>query len=192
MERIKENKKEIRTENRNKSHQAVLDMVYTAMFAAVICICSIVSVDIGTVPVTLQTFAICIAAAILGWKRGTVSVLVYVLLGAVGLPVFAGLKGGIQILTGPTGGYIIGFIFTAVIVGSAAEIFDRKLIPLVISMALGILVCYAVGTPWFMYVTKMDFALSLGFCVTPFIPFDAIKIVLATVIVNRLNKAVKI
>lgn len=174
------------------SRQAILDMVYTAMFTAIICVCSIVSINIGNVPITLQTFAVCVSAAMLGWKRGTISVILYIILGSAGLPVFAGFSGGIGILTGATGGYLIGFIFTALIVGFAADKFSRKLIPLVISMILGILVCYLFGTPWFMFVTKMDLGISLGYCVIPFLPFDAVKIVLATVIVNRLSKIVKL
>ncbi len=180
-------------ENYHKSHKAILDMVYTAMFAAAICVCStLLSVDIGKVPVTMQTFAICLTAAMLGWKRGTMSVIVFILLGAIGLPVFANGSGGLEVLAGSTGGYIIGFIFTALIVGTVADKFDRKLVPLVISMAVGILVCYVFGTPWFMFVTKLDFVTSLGYCVTPFLIFDAIKIVLATVIVNRLSKVIRL
>lgn len=178
--------------NSKASRQSILDMVYTAMFTAIICVCSIISINIGTVPITLQTFAVCVSAAMLGWKRGTISIILYILLGAAGLPVFAGFSGGIGILTGATGGYIIGFIFTALIVGICADKFDRKLVPLIISMVVGIAVCYALGTPWFMFVTNMDLKISLGYCVIPFLPFDAIKIVLATVIVNRLSKAVKI
>lgn len=184
--------KEKEKTSERKSRQSILDMVYTAMFTAIICVCSIISIDIGSVPITLQTFAVCVSAAMLGWKRGTISVVLYVLLGTAGLPVFAGFSGGIGVLTGGTGGYIIGFIFTALIVGFAADKFDRKLLPLVISMILGILVCYAFGTPWFMYVTKLDLGVSLGYCVIPFLPFDGIKIVLATVIVNRLSKIVKL
>ena len=180
------------TQDNKKAPTAVKDLVFTAMFTALIAVCSIISIPIGEVPVTLQTFAICLSAAMLGWKRGTISVILYILLGSAGLPVFAGFSGGIGILTGATGGYLIGFIFTALIVGFAADKFSRKLIPLVISMILGILVCYLFGTPWFMFVTKMDLGISLGYCVIPFLPFDAVKIVLATVIVNRLSKIVKL
>ncbi len=176
----------------SRSHKAVLDMVYTAIFSALICICSIISVPIGEVPISMQTFAMCVAGAMLGWKRGGTSVLVYILLGAIGLPVFAQGKGGIGILAGSTGGYIVGFIFTAIIVGIAAEKFQRKLIPLIISMIIGVAVCYALGTAWFMFVTKMDLMTSLGYCVIPFIWVDLAKITLATIIVNRLNTVIKL
>ena len=91
-----------------------LDMAYIGLFAVVITICSWISIP-TVVPFTLQTFAVFLAVAVLGGKRGTLSVIVYVLLGAVGLPVFSGFKGGIGVLLNTTGGYIIGFIFSALL-----------------------------------------------------------------------------
>ncbi len=191
-----DNTTEVKKENNNGSnrlkHKALLDMIYVALFAAVICVCSLISINIGEVPITLQTFAVCAAAAMLGWKRGTLSVIIYILLGAIGLPVFAGGSGGFGIIAGSTGGYIVGFIFTALIVGFVADKFNRKIIALVIAMVVGILVCYAFGTPWFMFVTNMDLVTSLGYCVIPFLIPDAVKIIVATVLVNRLNKIVKL
>ena len=160
------------------------------MFTALIAVCSIISIPIGEVPITLQTFAICLAAAMLGWKRGTLSVLIYILLGAVGVPVFAGMSGGIGILAGPTGGYIIGFILTALVVGFAADKWQRKALPLTIAMVIGVLLCYAVGTVWFMVVTKMHLGESLMLCVVPFLIPDAVKIALAMILSNRLSKVV--
>ena len=174
------------------SRLSVLDMVYTGLLSAVICVCSILAINIGEVPITLQTFAVCTAAGLLGWKRGSACVLVYVLLGAVGIPVFGGMTGGIGVLTGSTGGYIIGFIFTALIVGFAADKFDRSVPALLISMILGVLVCYAFGTAWFMFLTKLDLMTALSYCVFPFLIFDAIKIVLATVIVNRVSSVIRL
>ncbi len=165
-------------------------MVFTAMFAALIAVCSIISIPIGQVPVTLQTFAVCLTAAMLGCKRGTLAVFVYILLGAVGVPVFAGMTGGIGILAGPTGGYIIGFLLTALTVGFAAERFSRKALPLILSMVAGVLACYAVGTVWFMAVYKTGFVEALMLCVVPFLVFDAVKIALAVLLSNRLSKVV--
>lgn len=176
----------------NKPNTAVKKMVFTAMFTALIAVCSILSVPIGEVPVTLQTFAVCLSAAMLGWKRGTLSVFIYILLGAVGVPVFAGMSGGIGILAGPTGGYIIGFLLTALIVGFSAQRWSRKALPLTISMVLGVLACYAVGTVWFMLVTKMHIGESLMLCVVPFLIPDGVKIALATVLSNRLSKVVSL
>lgn len=178
------------THDNKKTPTAVKDLVFTAMFTALIAVCSIISIPIGEVPITLQTFAICLSAAMLGWKRGTLSVLIYILLGAVGVPVFAGMSGGIGILAGPTGGYIIGFILTALVVGFAADHWKRKALPLTIAMVIGVLLCYAVGTVWFMVVTKMGLGESLLLCVVPFLIPDAVKIVLAMILSNRLSKVV--
>lgn len=179
------------TKQMSNTHKTLLSMVFIAMFSAIICVCSLIHIDIGQVPITLQTFAVCVAAAMLGWKRGTLSVVIYILLGIVGLPVFSG-QGGFGVIAGPTGGYIIGFLFTALITGFAADKFERKLLPLIVSMIFGILVCYLFGTLWFMFVTKTDFAAALGLCVIPFLIPDAVKIAAAAVIVNRLCKIVKL
>lgn len=179
-------------DNNVRSHSAVKDMVFTAMFAALIAVCSILSIPIGEVPVTLQTFAVCLAAAMLGWKRGTLSVLIYVLLGAVGVPVFAGMSGGVGVLAGPTGGYIIGFLPCALIIGLAADKWQRKALPLTLSMVLGVLVCYAIGTVWFMGVMQWGVIETLMVCVVPFLIPDAVKIALAMVLSNRLSKVVRL
>lgn len=177
---------------KKSSKNAVKDLVFTAMFAALIAVCSILSIPIGEVPITLQTFAVCLAAAMLGWKRGTLSVLIYVLLGAVGVPVFAGMTGGVGILAGPTGGYIIGFIPAAIIIGFAADKWERKALPLIVAMVLGVLVCYLIGTIWFMVVTGMGIGESLMLCVVPFLIPDGVKIALAMILSNRLSKVVKL
>lgn len=178
--------------NQHDSHKIILDMVYTAMFAAIIAVCSIIAIPLGKVPFTLQTFAVCLAASLLGWKRGTLSVLVYILVGAVGVPVFGGMQGGFSVITGSTGGYIVGFIFTALIVGFVSDKFNKKLVALIPAMLIGIAVCYAFGTPWFMFVTNMDLVTSLGYCVIPFIIPDVIKVIVASVIVNRLDQVIKL
>lgn len=178
------------TNESKKSRISVKDMAFVAMFSALIAVCSIISIPIGEVPITLQTFAVCLAAAMLGWKRGTLSVFIYVLLGAVGVPVFAGMSGGIGILAGPTGGYIIGFIPAALIIGLAADKWERKALPLTISMVVGVLVCYAIGTVWFMVVTGMGVGESLMLCVVPFLIPDGVKIALAMILSNRLSKVV--
>lgn len=178
------------TNESKKSRISVKDMAFVAMFSALIAVCSIISIPIGEVPITLQTFAVCLAAAMLGWKRGTLSVFIYVLLGAVGVPVFAGMSGGIGILAGPTGGYIIGFIPAALIIGLAADKWERKALSLTISMVVGVLVCYAIGTVWFMVVTGMGVGESLMLCVVPFLIPDGVKIALAMILSNRLSKVV--
>ena len=172
------------------SHSKTLDMVYIALSAVVIAICSWISVP-AAVPFTLQTFAIFLIVSVLGGKRGTCGVLLYILLGLVGIPVFSGFKAGPGVLLGTTGGYIIGFILTALIMWGFERAFGKKIVVLAISMVLGLLACYAFGTAWFLYVyVKNTGAVSLttvlGWCVIPFLLPDAIKILLALGIGTKL------
>ena len=130
-------------------------------------------------------------------KRGTISVLVYILIGLVGVPVFAGFSGGFSSVVTPSFGYIIGFILTALAVGLSAKFFGNKLVPLIISMIIGLLLCYIVGTIWFMVVYNVtnqyiDLGLALSWCVVPFIIPDMAKIAVAAILVNRLDKIVKL
>ena len=186
------------------------DMILIGLFAALIAVCAQIQIP-AAVPFTLQTFAIFLAVGLLGGKRGTVSVVIYILLGMVGLPVFAGFKGGIAALLGTTGGYIIGFIFSALLMwalekpvsslfgketgaDSKKNIF-RKMAGPAISMILGLIVCYIFGTAWFVIVytnTKEPIGImtALGWCVFPFIIPDLIKIALALVLTLRLRKFV--
>ena len=127
--------KEIKTNRSNR--QKTLDMVYIAIFAVIIAVCSWISVPM-VVPFTLQTFGVFCAVGLLGGKRGTLSVLIYVLLGAVGVPVFAGFSSGIGTLFGVTGGYIMGFIFTALIYWLITAIFGKKLWAIILGMVLGL------------------------------------------------------
>ncbi len=185
------------SENRygTKSGSA-LYLVYVAMFTAIITICSQLQIPTA-IPFTLQTLGVFVTGGLLGWKRATMSVLVYILLGLAGVPVFAGFTSGAGILFGPTGGYIIGFIFTALIVGVSADKFGKKLWVLAVSMTLGMLVCYIFGTVWFMViyntsVGEMSLITALGMCVVPYIPFDILKIIAAVILVNRLEKIIKL
>lgn len=182
-----------------KTFLTVQDMVLVAVFTALIAICSWITIPAmaGQVPFTLQTFAVFVTAGILGTKRGTLSVVVYILLGLVGVPVFAGFVGGFSVIIGPTGGYIIGFIFTAIIIGSVSYFVKEKseltkIVSLVVSMILGDIACFIIGTIWFMVVTNTNLAASLTMCVVPFIIPDIVKIILATIIVNRVKKYVRI
>lgn len=171
-------------------------MVMIALFTALIAVCTMVTIPIPPVPFTLQTLAVFLAGGLLGAKRGTISVFIYILLGTIGIPVFANFKGGFSALIGPTGGYIIGFLATALIVGLAYDKFGSKLWVMAVSMAIGLLACYIFGTVWFIIVynqTKggMDLLKALSICVTPFLAFDAVKIIVAAIVCNRLHKLVK-
>lgn len=177
-------------EKAKKKKFKTIDIVYIGLFAALIAVCAWISIPL-TVSFTLQTCAVCLTAGLLGWKRGTLTVLVYILLGMVGLPVFTGFKSGIAAVTGPTGGYIVGFIFTALIVGLAADRLGKRLWVNILFMAIGILVCYLFGTVWFMIAYKVTFVSALTTCVIPFLIPDAVKIAVAAILVNRLKKFVK-
>ena len=171
-------------------------MVYIAMFAVLIAICSWISIP-ANVPFTLQTFGVFVAVGVLGGKRGSLAVLVYILLGAIGAPVFAGFTGGFGILIGSTGGYIIGFLLSALVMWGMEKILGKKTWVLAISMVLGLLVCYAFGTAWFMvvYTSKtgaIGLMTALGWCVFPFIIPDILKIALALLICKRLARIIRI
>lgn len=171
-----------------------LDLVYIGLSSALIAVCAWISIPLA-VPFTLQTLGICLASALFGAKRGTLATVIYILIGAIGLPVFSGFKGGIGVLFGSTGGYIIGFIFTALIVGLVADK-TNKLWALIASMVVGVLVCYIFGTVWFAVVyaktnEPASLATILGWCVIPFLIPDAVKIVIAGILTNRLKKFIK-
>lgn len=176
------------TKNRNK----ILSIVYIGISAALIAICSWIQIPL-TVPITLQTMGVCLVSGLLGFKRGTLATLVYILLGAIGVPVFAGFSGGIGVLFGTTGGYILGFLFSGLLYWLITHFLGTKLPVMIAAMALGLIVCYAVGTVWFIqvYTSKVEsigLMAALGWCVFPFILPDCVKIALAILIAKRLPK----
>ena len=172
----------------------ILKDAYTAMSIALIAVCSWISVPSlfpSMVPFTMQTFAVCLVTALFGLRIGLPAVGCYILLGAVGAPVFAGFKGGFAALLGTTGGYIVGFLLTALIVGLAVDKLGRKPLVLIASMVVGILMCYAFGTAWFVIAyAKNSGAIGVGtalaWCVIPYLIPDGIKIVLATMLTRRI------
>ena len=165
------------------------DIVYIAVFAVIMAICSWISIP-AAVPFTLQTFGVFIAAGVLGGKRGTLSVLVFILLGAVGIPVFANFSGGIGVLVGPTGGYIIGFIAMAIIAGLVIDHFHQPWLQL-IGMIVGTIICYVLGTAWFCFEAKSTVSGALSICVFPFIPGDLIKMIIAMLIGPAIKKRLR-
>lgn len=165
-------------------------LVLFALFAALTAILSQISVPIGPVPINLATFSVFLAGGILGASGGAVSMAVYVLLGAVGVPVFAGFSSGVGTIAGPTGGYIIGYIAAAWLVGLLAEKFGGKTVPLAFSMVAGLAVCYFLGTAWFMLELGKTLWAALTVCVFPFLIGDALKIAAAAVLVPRLVKII--
>ena len=175
---------------------SVRDMTYIALFAVVMAICSWISIP-SVVPFTLQTFGVFLAVGVLGGKRGTLAVLIYILLGCVGLPVFAGFTGGIGILLGSTGGYIVGFLFTALVMWAMERLPGNPTLVSVASMVLGLIVCYAFGTVWFMLVYARTTGpvgvwTALGWCVIPYIIPDLAKVALALIVGRRLRAAIRL
>lgn len=166
-------------------------MTYIALFAVVMVICSWISVP-ATVPFTLQTFGVFLTVGVLGGRRGTLSVLIYLLLGAIGIPVFSGFAGGIGVLLGNTGGYIVGFLGSALVMWGMERLLGRTRWVLAFSMVLGLLVCYLFGTVWFMFVYAANSGAvglwtALSWCVFPYIIPDVVKIVFALAICRQLS-----
>ena len=148
----------------------------------------------GSIPITLQTAALFLIAGVLGWKRATLATLAYLLLGMVGVPVFAGFMGGISVIFSPTGGYLLGFFAISLTVGLIAEKSGEKsFFRLIIAMCLGVLLCYAIGTAWFMLFIgeNTGFIGAITLCVLPYLPFEIIKIILSLFLIVRLKKILK-
>ncbi len=176
----------------NKMHLRTVEMAYIAMAAIIIAVCSWISIP-TVIPFTLQTFAVFCVLSILGGKCGTIAVALYLLIGLTGVPVFAGMKGGIGVLLGNTGGYVVGFIWMGLIYWLAVKCFGKKLRVEIIALLIGLFVLYAFGTAWFMLVyTKNTGAVGLGaalsWCVFPFIIPDLLKLGLALLIARRVRR----
>lgn len=168
----------------------VSEMALIAVMAAVTCIMGPLSIPIpfSLVPISLTNLAVYLAIYVLGCRRGTLSYLVYLLLGLVGMPVFSGFTGGVGKLFGPTGGYLLGFIFMALICGWAIDHFSCKLVPSFAGMLLGTVVCYAFGTAWLSYQAGLTFVAALAAGVLPFIPGDLAKMVIAAVLGPQIRR----
>ena len=177
-----------------KKRISTRDLVYVAVFTALMAICAWIAIP-TSVPFTLQTLGVFLAVGLLGGRRGTLAVLVYLLLGAVGAPVFSGFTGGIGALVGTTGGYILGFLLCALTMWAVETALGKSLWALGLGMVLGLVVCYAFGTAWFMVVyTQASGPVGLwtvlGWCVIPFIGPDLVKIALALALSARLRRHV--
>ena len=179
-----------------KPRMRTVDMAYIAMFAVVMAVCAWICIP-ATVPFTLQTFGVFLAVGMLGGKRGTLAVLVYLLLGAVGMPVFAGFHGGLGYMLGATGGYIVGFLLSALVMWAMEAVLGRKTWVLAVSMVLGLAVCYGFGTAWFMVIYgrntgPIGLATALGWCVIPYLVPDLVKIGLALLLQRLLSRAIRL
>lgn len=169
----------------------VRSMAMCALFAAITAVLSQIVIPIGPVPISLSTLAVFLAGGLLGARDGTVSQLIYVLLGIVGVPVFSGFSGGLGKIAGPTGGYILGYIFMALVIGLLIPHCRNRLRYILPVFVLGLIVCYAFGTVWYMVLTHTGIGAAMMTCVIPFLPGDAAKIALAGVLTVKLSKPVR-
>lgn len=162
------------------------DIVQISLFSAFISVCSIITINIGIVPINFALVAIFITGYLLDSFKSFFSVLVYILLGCVGIPVFAGFKGGFSVILGPTGGFILSYLFVVLIVGLGAKYFKKRMTIMCLFMGLGLIVCYLFGTLWFSINLKTEFVKAFSVCVLPFIPFDIGKIFIALLLGKKI------
>lgn len=174
------------------------DLTLIALFTVLTAVCAWISVPVPAplIQFTMQTFAIFAALLTLGGKRGTYAVAAYLLLGAVGAPVFSNFRGGLSVLLGATGGYILGFLFTALLYWGMTSRLGESLLVKVAAGLLGMLTYYAFGTAWYLalYVQMgkpMGVLTALGYCVFPFVVPDLIKLALAVLLSQRVRKYVR-
>ncbi|MBC8528375.1 biotin transporter BioY [Christensenellaceae bacterium NSJ-44] len=162
-------------------------LILCAIFAALTAVFSQIAIPLPMVPINLAMLAVFIAGGVLGPWVGALSQVVYVLLGAIGLPVFSQFTGGLGIIVGPTGGYIAGYVVAALITGLTVQKWCSPL-PLALGMVAGLAACYALGTAWFMVVTGSALGAALMTCVVPFLIGDAVKIAVAAMLSPRLRR----
>lgn len=169
------------------------DMTHIALFAVLLAVCSWISVPVPPIPFTLQTFALFAAMLFLGGRRSLTAAAVYLLLGAVGLPVFFGFRGGIGVLLEATGGYLLGFLLCTLVYWAVTARFGTSKAPTLAGCLLGLLACYAFGTLWYLLLYAETPALLpvLTVCVLPFLIPDLVKLALAFLLFRRLSPHLK-
>ena len=172
-----------------KNCLSIVDITCIAVTSACIVLCSWLTIPY-TVPFTMQTFAVFFALEFLGGRNGFIAILIFIMLGAIGLPVFSGFKGGIGHLLGPTGGYIIGFLASAAIYKSVEKLLKKHFAIHLTILILCLLICYTIGIVWFMCVSNATLWAGLCLCVFPYILPDALKILLAIFVAKKVRKAV--
>lgn len=174
--------------NNNSSSLSINKLIICALFASLMTICSWISIPLffTPVPVNMALAGAYITGLLLGCKYGFISEVLYILLGAVGLPVFAGFSGGIGAIAGPTGGFIIGYAFCAFVCGLSAR--KKGIMMRILLMLCGMSLCYGCGLIWFMYITGSTLWAGLVSCVIPFLAGDAVKIILVSILYRYLEK----
>ena len=172
------------------------DIVIVGILTSLMCIFSVVILPINTIPITLSVFSVFFISTISGLKKSLFTVIIYILCGCLGLPVFSGFQGGFSVLFGPTGGYITGYLFISIIVGSCSDkakkfTFQKRFNYLLISSFIALILCYMLGTIQFSLITNLHIKEAVFLCVYPFILFDIIKIVMAIILAETTRKHLK-
>lgn len=173
------------------------DVAYVAIFTALLAVCSWIAIPTPTrIDFTLQILGIFLTLGVLGGKRGTMAITAYLLLGAVGVPVFAGFSGGVGALLSPSGGYLLGYFFAGLLMWALEKVIGTQTRATAVGMLLGLTVCYAFGTAWFMAVYPMggeavSLVTALMWCVVPYLPFDLIKLAAALTLSAQLRRHVR-
>lgn len=168
------------------------NIVLVGLFVAITSICSVITIPIGSVPISLSLLAVYLSAMILGSKLGALSQIIYIALGVIGVPVFSNFRSGFQMLAGPTGGYLIGYIFAAFVIGFVVERQkDLKMRTVVPVILVGQIICYTIGTLQLALVANLSIWAALTAGVFPFIVFDLCKGILAAYAGIKIRNALK-
>ena len=165
--------------NRTNKTLSTRNLTEIAVITALLCVLGPLTIPIGPVPISLAPLAILLGVYILGMKRGTIACMMYLLIGTIGLPVFSGFSGGLGKLAGPTGGYLLGYIFLALIAGFFIDRFWDRIPIQIVGMVLGVAVLYTFGTIWLAYQAHLTPAAAFAAGAAPFIPMDLLKIAVA-------------
>lgn len=172
------------------------NLTSTALMAAILCIAGPIVIPVGIVPMSFANMAIYFAIILLDKKQAVASTVVYLLIGLTGIPVFSGFSGGAGKLFGPTGGYLIGYLFLCWIAGTILEVLEKmkkkkRGFKQIVALGIGTIGVYFVGTLWLMYQSNLNFMEALSVGVLPFIIFDAVKIVAAVIFGNTIKKRIQ-
>jgi len=170
--------------------KSVKEMTVCAVLCAVLCVLCPFTAPVGAVPVTLATFAVCCIGGAAGCKRGLVAVGLYLLIGAIGVPVFAGFRGGLASLIGPTGGFLFGYLLLVLVAGFMSDRTDSR-VALCGAFCGGTVLLYAAGVGVYVLTAHVSFFAALMTAVVPFLPFDVVKIAAATALSPKLRKALR-
>lgn len=170
-----------------------------ALFAALTAVCTFINIPLPftPIPINLATLSVFLAGGLLGAKYGAMSQVVYILIGCIGLPVFSNYQGGLGVLAGPTGGYLVGYVTATIVIGiilkgilRSQESTKMEVIKIATACIGGMITYFTLGTIWFMVLTRTGPIAALASCVIPFLPGDALKITAATLLITKLRKNV--